>query len=282
MAMKDDTKFTRDEVSQYCEFDKSMAQVTKVLSVAVNSRQLTRFISRYASLNNWFGSGVSALAGKIGRSRGIFVDPSESILDLADRSVLVASYFFDAARDEFDDRDTAHRDTHRCLAQAFMKGLIVYWATPTVVANLHLEPPLWLTAIGDRVSTGYGVSTSEHGTDLFRSMGYHLGSEILAEAEFTMIDQMMRQKMPEVVEYLSTNKFKIADQEHEGYAWIGLHSSKGESKEAEHFAWATQGVECALRYVPQEHRETYRHQVHLGIGSFARDHQEFFAHVLQD
>src|SRR5688572_20616291 len=91
--------------------------------VAADPRRLCRFLARYASWNAVFGSGVSALSAKIGRSRSLFLEPGFA-LPIADRSVLVASYFFDAARDEFDDRDTKHRDTHRCLAQATLWGCL--------------------------------------------------------------------------------------------------------------------------------------------------------------
>jgi len=280
--MNESTKMDRAEVESLYNPQEVLEPVRRAIEVACcgGPRDLIRFISRYANLNAWFGSGVASLAGKLGRSRGIFVGPDEPILDIADRSVLVASYFFDAARDEFDDRDTPYRDTHRCLAQACIKGLFDFlgpWTTEA--ANELLSPPLWLTAIGARVSTGYGVSTSNISTELFRSMGYHLGSEILAESEFTLIDEAMREETPEVVSYLSTNKFTIASQQHSGYAWISLHSSIGASKEADHFAWATQGVEAALSFVPPKDRDVYRRQVHLGIGSFVRDHQEFFSAV---
>ena len=47
---------------------------------------------------------VASLAGKIGCARHLFTDPAEPFLPAADRNVLVASYIFDAARDEFDDQ----------------------------------------------------------------------------------------------------------------------------------------------------------------------------------
>jgi mannitol-1-phosphate/altronate dehydrogenase len=40
-------------------------------------------------------------------------------------------------------------------------------------------------------------------------------------------------------------------------------------------------VREAFKYTDPRHREELRHQVHLGVGSFVRDHQEFFAHVVE-
>jgi hypothetical protein len=279
---------TREEIETLYDVEAVTKSVEHAIREGMSSvASAARFLSRYANLNAWFGSGVASLSGKIGRSRGVFVDPDESIEDIADRSVLVASYFFDAARDEFDDRDTPHRDTHRCLAQACIKGAIFYEYEQIVsainvcsgVINQDLAPPIWMTGIGDRVAAGYGVSTSGSVADLFRSMGYHVGSEILADHEFTFIDAALREQLPDLHAYLAANEFKIGETMHNGYAWISLHSGHGSSKEVDHFNWATQGVREAFKYTDQDHREELRHQVHLGVGSFVRDHQEFFAHV---
>ena len=284
----DSTRITRGEIESLYDVKEVEASVHKAIDFACEGpKKLVRFISRYANLNAWFGSGVASLSGKIGRSRGIFVDPTEPILDIADRSVLVASYFFDAARDEFDDRDTPERDTHRCLAQACIKGMIGYYFDLTKpgissVVNKMLEQPLWLTGIGSLVAAGYGVTSSEQSVDLFRSMGYHLGSEILADFEFSYIDKALRKERYKLVDYLKDSKFTIAGVSHKGYAWIGLHSGEGSAKEVDHFNWAVQGVQVALGFVPAEDRAQLRHQVHLGIQSFVHDHQEFFAMVSRD
>jgi hypothetical protein len=279
-------KITREEVESLMDLKAAMTPVHESLEVACKDRaQLARFISRYASLNGWFGSSVACLAGKIGRCRTMFLDPSETILDLADRSVLVGSYFFDAARDEFDDRDTPYRDTHRCLAQAMLKGILrCVGPTDPMAVNALLDPPIWLQGIGAAVAQGYGVNTPEQDVSIFRSIGYHIGSEILADMEFTYIDQAMRKHCDILVEKLSTMKVRIADQEHNAYAWISIHSSltSGGAKEVEHFNWATQGANVALMYTPHERREPLRHQIHLGFLDFARDHQEFFTNVSKD
>jgi hypothetical protein len=279
------TVVTRQEIESLYDPEAVMAPVHAALKVAVEHPPgVVRFLSRYANLNAWFGSGVASLSGKIGRSRGIFTDLAEPIFDLSDRSVLVASYFFDAARDEFDDRDTTHRDTHRCLAQACIKGAIEFCCRSANVRALNdfLAQPLWLEGIGSRVANGYGVGTPDHAAALFRSMGYHIGSEILADGEFSEIDRAFKRECPGLVKHLSENEFTIYGQKHRGYAWIGLHSGEGSAKEVEHFESATAGVRVALSLVSPKMRDECRHQIHLGIGSFVRDHQEFFGAVSQD
>jgi hypothetical protein len=206
-----------------------------------------RFVGRYAAWNGLFGAGVAALAGKIGRSRRLFLERAEPISALADRSVPVASYFFDAARDEFDDRDTAHRDTHRCLAQALLKGIIAYgrrerteWTDPAFVNALLCEP-VWLQALTARVGHGYGAMSPDELPAIFRCMGYHLGSEVLADQEFSIIDLALATDCPDLVAYLRHTEVEIAGRLHSAYRWFSIHSGHGGAVEAEHFAWATRG-----------------------------------------
>src|ERR1700709_1693419 len=117
------SELSREELESLVDFAAQEKRVSDALGVALSDPlRRVRFLGRYASWNGFFGSGVAALAGKIGRSRRLVLDPAQPRHALADRSVYVASFFFDAARDEFDDRDTVHRDTHRCLAQSMLKG----------------------------------------------------------------------------------------------------------------------------------------------------------------
>jgi len=278
---------TREELQGLCDFAAHQGMVENaVRSALVDPRRRVRFLGRYASWNGFFGSGVATLAGKIGRSRGLFLDPQQPVRALADRSVYVASYFFDAARDEFDDHDTVHRDTHRCLAQSTLKGLVDFesargaedMADPRSL-NALLDDPPWLTELNAKVASGYGAGSADELAPIFSAIGYHLGSELLADAEFTIIDATLRAEAPELVEHLLTTHVNIAGQDHVAYHWIAIHSGHGGGAEADHFDWATQGARLALRFVPETHHAALRRQMHEGFEAFARDHRKFFTRV---
>ena len=120
---------TRSTLEQQVDMNQIDQEIEAVISDAISTpEKLLSFVHRYISWNGYFGSGVATLAGKVGRSRSVFIDPNEPLKAVADRSVLVASYVFDAARDEFNDKSTPWRDTHRCLAQAFLKGSHTFFA----------------------------------------------------------------------------------------------------------------------------------------------------------
>ncbi|MBX2800264.1 MAG: hypothetical protein KTR31_21470 [Myxococcales bacterium] len=279
------SQITRADLEARHDFATSRSQVLAAMEEAFATREgRLRFLGRYTSWNGHFGSAVASLAGKIGRSRHLFLDPDQPVTAVADRSVYVASYFFDAARDEFDDRDTVHRDTHRCLAQAVLQGVLDYdaqhdraWTTEQ--ANTALAVPIWLRALESRVAHGYGAFGDTSDVEVFHAMGYHLGSEVLADEEFSLIDARLREAAPELVAFLEDHDVPIAGQDHNAYTWISIHSGHGGGVEADHFDWAVGGVIRALRYTPSERRDALRERALEGFDAFARDHARFFGRV---
>lgn len=273
------------ELHALCDFDARERLVRDTLRTALTDPlRRVSFLGRYTSWNGYFGSGVATLAGKLGRCRGLFLDPEQPVRALADRSVYVASFFFDAARDEFDDRDTVHRDTHRCLAQSTLKGMIDHATqagllSDTAAINTALQEPDWLLRMNTRVAFGYGAARPDDLATVFGCIGYHLGSELLADQEFSTIDATLRAEAPELTEYLKAARVNIAGQEHAAYQWIAIHSGHGGGAEADHFEWATQGARLAFRFVePSKHDELKQH-LHRGFIEFAQDHLEFFTRV---
>ena len=91
-------------------------------TAAVDPVRLLSVLARYVQFNSAFGAGVANLAGEIAARQGLFQDRSEPLRLAADRAAEVAADFFYAAIDEFDDRATPWRDTHRTLAQVTIKG----------------------------------------------------------------------------------------------------------------------------------------------------------------
>ncbi len=245
---------------------------------------LIRFLGRYTAWNSVFGASVASLAGRIGRHQEFFLDEKEPVPSLADRSVFVASFFFDAARDEFDDRDIPERSTHRCLAQATIKGLIGYAqkndpSFDATKAESLVQEPDWLRELKRDVVAGYGLGADHDRGALFSAMGFHLGSEVLADQEFSVFDQTLTAGQPDLVAYLKDTSFAIADETFRAYAWLGIHSGHGGGVEADHFDYAIRGVRHALGYSPASARDELRSCILKGFDAFAKNHEAFFAKV---
>lgn len=258
------------------------AKVLAAVEAAVSAGgvSLLTFLGRFISWNGGFGAGVAGLAAKIGRSRSLLVDPTEPIAACADRSMHVASYFFDAARDEYDDGSTPHRDAHRTLAQATLKGLAEWFDLGADDLLLTYDTPLWLIGLENRTQQGYGYGSADDLPSIFRAMGFHLGSELLADREFSVLDQTLRERHPDMVRFLLRDREDIAGHKHAAYHWIAVHSGQGGGVEVDHFGWALQGVNEAFRYVAPRHHAYLREQVLEGFDEFARCHGEFFQRAL--
>ena len=268
---------TIEDLQERHDFGFTEGLVHSAVTSAIGSDEgLVRFLGRYISWNGHFGSGVAYLSAKIGRSQQLFLDPSERLEAAADRSTHVASFFFDAARDEFDDGATPYRDTHRTLAQATIKGTVEYFGLSLERANEMLRDPAWLRRANQRVHQGYGLGTPDAYGPIFRAMGYHLGSEILADEEFSLIDGDLRERRPALVKELLQRRVPVAGQEHPAYYWIGVHSGLGGGVEMDHFEWAAGGVRAGLALAPADLREELREEVLEGFSDFARCHTEFF------
>ncbi len=239
---------------------------------------LLNVFARYIQFNSAFGAGVANLAGEIAACQHLFRDRDEPVRLLADRASVVAADFFFAAVDEFDDRLTTWRDTHRTLAQAALKGMGAHFGyTPERLdALLSLDPGT--EAALKRVWDGYGVGMRLDEAQLFRAMGFHAGSEVLADEEFNVIDSVLRARRPELVAALSSTRVEILGEKHDAYYWVRIHTSV----EAEHFDAALRGANQALRfYVGGQAPEAVRGFILDGLRHFATVQRDFVVGLAQ-
>jgi hypothetical protein len=247
--------------------------IDATLAKITNEQQLGKFIRAYADWNSTFASGVTALTSLIGQSVELFADPSRPIA-VRDRSVLIASHVFDAARDEYDDGAQSHRDPHRSLAQATLIAL------SNITDNQEiLETPTqpWLKAYRNYVIDGYSGAGGFGQRRVFAGMGYHLGSELLADQEFSKIDAMMRERFNPIVQQLMRTTVPLHGTSHRCYAWIGVHSGAGGGVEMDHFEAGLSAANLALKYLNTEmlSQEAAKIQLEASFERFA-DEQSFF------
>jgi hypothetical protein len=243
---------------------------TEALKVAVERAttppHFLSVMARYIQFNSAFGPGLANLAGEVAARQGLFRDPEEPVTILADRAAEVAADFFYAAVDEFDDRATPWRDTHRTLAQATLKGMGAFFGyTPAQLNDVLRLNPATDDAI-DRVWEGYGVGAHLEEARLLGAMGFHTGSEILADQEFVVLDRALRERRPDLVAALEGMKIPILGERHNAYYWIRIHTGV----EAEHFDAALKGVNNALRfYAGTASREVVKEWILEGFRHFA-------------
>ncbi len=253
------------------------ARVRERLATLVDDARLLRFFLHYASWNGSFANGVAALTSLIGRQRGLFREAGFPQA-VADRSNFVASFFFDAARDEYDDHINPQRDSHRCMAQASLIAMKDFFGLPD--ALLDESEPDEVRALNHGVLVGYtGLEHERQGAlaQTFAAMGYHLGSELLADAEFSLIDEHMRAHRQALVQHLMRSTVTLAGATHRCYAWVGVHSGHGGGVEADHFEHAAHGARSALAYAPAGTVDEALAALAAGFRRFDQDHSRFFA-----
>ncbi len=253
------------------------ARVRERLATLAGDAQLLRFFRDYASWNGSFANGVAALTSLIGRQRALFREAGFP-QSVADRSNFVASFFFDAARDEYDDHINPQRDSHRCMAQAALIAMKDFFGLPDSLLDESERDEV--RALNDAVLVGYtGLAHKGEGAvaQTFAAMGYHLGSELLADQEFSLIDEHMRQHRDGLVQHLMRSTVTLAGATHRCYAWVGVHSGHGGGVEADHFEHAAQGARSALAYAPPGSAAAGLAALAAGFRSFDRDHARFFA-----
>lgn len=233
---------------------------------------LLNVFCRYIQFNGAFGPGLANLAGEIAARQELFRDEDEPVRLISDRAALVASDFFHAAVDEYDDRATPWRDTHRTLAQACLKGMGGYFGFSPEKLNLMLSLNASTHDAMAKVLSGYGIGAKLEDRRLFEGMGFHAGSEVLADQEFTIIDKLLRGKLPEMVHALEGMRVQVGPEKHKAYYWISIHTSV----EADHFDAALQGVNNALRfYAGPNDLQTVKGWILDGFSSFAKVQGDF-------
>jgi hypothetical protein len=243
---------------------------------AADEHALIRVLGRYIQFNGAFGPGLANLAGEIAARRDLFRDRDEPVQILQDRASEVASDFFHAAIDEFDDRATPWRDTHRTLAQATLKGLGRVFGYQPARLNDLIRINAGTEQAMARVHEGYGLGAALGEERLFRGMGFHTGSEVLADEEFTIIDRALRARRPDLVKALQAMKVDILGSAHDAYYWIFIHTSV----EADHFDAAVKGVNKALRfYAGKEPLSEVKRWILDGFGAFGEVQQAFMTTI---
>lgn len=251
--------------------------------------RLVAFFNEYVLWNGYYAGFMTALAANVSASRKLFIDPNVPIKSLADRSNYVASFIFDTVRDEYNDRATPHRDTHRCLAQAFILGLIQYFELGNfskklldenssnqsqVIQELNNALPQKINAkFVEDLKNGFQVNTEYDSPDILKGIGFHMASELLGDAEYSVIDEWLTKNYPDAVKFLKSTSVEINGDLHNCYSWISIHSSTGSGVEAEHFECVKKGVDNAKKFCVLSNTEDL---IEDGFDEFLITHKKFF------
>lgn len=258
------------EIRPYLESHRGNEILKATLQATSSEKELFTILSTYVYFNSFFGGGVANLAGEIAIRQDLFQDGDESIKCLKDRSDQIAARVFAAAIDEF--ADWGKSSTHRAFAQATIKGAAEYMGLTADEINSSLDHNLKFAEIVDRVKNGYLLNQKVTDENLFRAIGFHMGSEVLADEEFNIIDNYLTEFHPKMVRYLQKADVKIGGSAYPGYYWIKVHTSV----EADHFSYAVKAANSGLKYYSgNQDKSVIKNHIISGLESFAQLQTDF-------
>jgi hypothetical protein len=160
------------------------------------------------------------------------------------------------------------------MAQSTLKAAGRYFGHDAAALD-RLALPAGATLDAEaRVRDGYALSQAPDDEKLFRAIGFHMGSELLADEEFNILDRFLRAERPEFVKHMQGARVEAAGSVSVAYRWIQVHTSV----EADHFSAAVASANLALRFYAGPHEPTrLKSWVADGFREFASVQADFMA-----
>lgn len=243
---------------------------------AVSPVGLYYFMQRYAHFNGYAGSLVARLASSIGLSRDLFNQTGVAVTDRADRGMDIAAKVLAATIDEHADCG-AQQITHRTLAQIAMQSIGEYAELSERELNQIAETPEWLNDVVRDFIAGYQGKVEDLEA-LATALGYHVGSELLADREYSLIDKVVRytHRGEGYDAYVQGKQVEVAGKRLSPWYWIVVHGKHNAAGvEADHFQLALDALNQMVEYRP-ESAETILGWASKGFLDFSELQQRLF------
>ena len=125
------------------------------------------------------------------------------------------------------------------------------------------------------VLEGYASGGEIDDRRLFRGLGFHIASEVLAAHEFHLIDDLLSQRWPALASSLRETRVDVRGLSCAPILWLLVHRTV----ESEHADWGLQGASYAL-----DHYHGDRHEalswIYQGLSRFIAVHDRFMTSLL--
>jgi hypothetical protein len=272
--------FTVETFQNLFDRHQNDATIESTVELAVTSPvKLYYFMQRYAYFNSFAGSLVARLASSIGLSYSLFRHKDISVLDQSDRGLEIAAKIFAATVDEHADAG-ADNVPHRTLAQATLKAIGEYAQLSDTQLNQAAQTPEWMNEIITIALDGYSGKIGDVEA-LATSLGFHIGSELLADREYSLIDKVVRytNRGTGFDTWLKGKQVEVGGKNLSPWYWIvihGKHNSTG--VEAEHCQLAIDALNLLAQYRP-ESQATILKWASKGFLDFAQLQERLFEDI---
>jgi hypothetical protein len=274
------SQFTVETFHNLFDRNQNDATIESTVELAVtNPVKLYYFMQRYAYFNSFAGSLVARLASSIGLSYHLFRQQEISVLDQSDRGLEIAAKVFAATIDEHADGGAGNLP-HRTLAQATLKAVGEYARLRDAQLNGAAQTPEWMNEL---IAIALDVYPGKIGDieALATAIGCHIGSELLADREYAIIDKVVRHTNRGVGfdAWLKGKQVTVGGKRLSPWYWIvvhGKHESVG--VEADHSEYAIEALNLLAQYSSESH-ETILKWASKGFLDFAQLQERLFQNI---
>lgn len=196
----------------------------------------------------------------------------------------IAAKVLAATIDEHADQG-AQNAPHRTLAQATLKVVGDYAELSVEERNRIGQVPAWMNELLQETIAGYqGVPGDARA--LVRALGFHAASEMLADREYSLIDQVIRYDHSgggfDAYLRQSNGKITVEGRTYSTWYWIVIHGKyKDSGVEAEHFQLAVEALNLAARYRPEPDSQIHSWAMQ-GFTDFVEIQQRLFQEIGQE
>ncbi len=274
------TEFTIEMFHDLFDRQVNDANIEKTIELAAtNPTKLYYFMQRYAYFNSYAGSLVARLASSIGISYQLFRQKGVSVADQSDRGLEIAAKVFAATVDEHADAGAA-QVPHRTLAQSTLNAIGDYANLSDIELNQAAQTPDWMHEIVTDLIDGYQGKIDDVEA-LVTALGFHIGSELLADREYSLIDKVVRytNRGSGFDDWLKGKQVEIGGKRLSPWYWIVVHGKHNAAGvEADHFQFALDALNLLAQYRP-ESNDTILKWAANGFLSFAQLQQRLFSEI---
>jgi hypothetical protein len=247
-------EFTIDTFHNLFDRRSNDDNIESAVELATSSpKKLYYFMQRYAYFNSYAGSLVARLASSIGISYQLFRQEGVSVADQSDRGLEIAAKVFAATVDEH--QDSSSLVPHRTLAQATLNALGEYANLSDAELNQAAHTPDWMPDLISSALEGYPGKIGDIEA-LVTALGFHLGSELLADREYSLIDKVVRHthRGTGFDAWLKGKQVDVAGKLLSPWYWIVVHGKyNAAAVEADHSEFAIEGLNLLAKYRPESH-----------------------------
>lgn len=189
--------------------------------VLIESSEINLFaiMAQYIHFNTFAGAGVATVAGQIAAQVHLFKNHQQPIDFASDTSYIIARGLFYAGIEEFGGVDL--NTTHREMAQRLLQYTGIYFNLDIDAMNRLASPIPSTVRAMEEMKKGFGIGIKVSELALFERIGFQLGSEDLADKEYTKAYRILKSKYPPYLEFLNKNN---------ALAWIPIHARAEDSQ----------------------------------------------------